>query len=180
MSKTIRTITPEMHAALDADREGRLSPQARSAIDTAEKDWQMASHAAHPSHFTFDTAGDREFLVARRRRDGAFRRYITVCHRIGRNYYRPSSLRKRGLSPMMRTAVAAHVREVHEEILTVEGTPPSSAELMCLAALFAAGNDDGQITPGLEAIAAEAARIGFHTADTLETRPDPRLPEEAA
>ena len=79
---------------------------------------------------------DESQMRALRRANGAYRRYLTLCHRIGRNYYRPSSLRKRGMTPMMRTAVAAHVREVHEEY-EAKGDTVTRDELMCLAALFA-------------------------------------------
>ena len=82
------------------------------------------------------------------------------------------------MSPQMRTEIAGYVREVHGEILDVEGTAPSREELMCLAALFAAGDDDGRIIPALQDLAVEAGLIASHVANTLQTRPEPALPEE--
>ena len=175
MSRTIRFPTPEMHAALDASRRGQLSQRAAAAIGTAEREWNYLSHACSPHRFEGLADADRQELAARRRRDGAYRRYLTVCHRIGRNYLRPIAL-KRGMTPLMRTAVAAHVREVHAEYVS-KGEPVSRDELMCLAALFAAGNDDGQIVDGLQDLATEAARIGFHAADTLDVAESPLCPD---
>lgn len=165
MSRTIRHPTPEMHAALDAEREGRLSHEARAALDTAEREWRYATDAA--SAWRFGPAQDEEELAARRRRDGAYRRYLTLCHRIGRNYLNPIEL-KRGMTPMRRAEIAGYVRDVYEDY-TEHRQILHADDLMCYAALFAAGNDDGQIVDGLQDLAAEAVRIAAHTADTLDT-----------
>ena len=173
MSRTIRTVTPEMHAALAASREVRLSQRAAAAIDTAKREYDYATDAA--SCWRFGPGQDEEHLAALRRRDGAYRRYLRLCHRIGRNYLRPISL-KRGMTPAMRTAIVAHVREIHGEFMDVEGKAPSRQWLMAHAALFAASDDDGRMVEGLEHLGEEASRIAAAEAELLRC-PEDRLPE---